>query len=84
MLAKAVELDPTNIEYRKALDRAANISGTEVVGYKVTRTGERVYDTAIGVANTGIKAWNIFATVYNVVTFPIRMPLKVINWMLKL
>ena len=83
-LAKAVELDPANIEYRKALDRAANISGTEVVGYKVTRTGERVYDTAVGVANTSIKAWNIFATVYNIVTFPIRMPLKVINWMLKL
>lgn len=86
-LQKAVELEPTNIEYHKALDRARNISGTEVVGYKVTRAGERVYDTAIGVANTGIRAWNIFAitwnifaTIYNIITAPIRIPLKFVLW----
>ena len=79
-LQKAVDLEPTNIEYHKALDRARNISGGEVVGYKVTRAGERVYDTAIGVANTGIKAWNIFAITYNIITAPIRIPLKIALW----
>jgi hypothetical protein len=79
-LKRAVVLDPGNIDFRKELDRVENLSAATVAAYKVTRAGERVYDTGIAVANAGIRVynfgviiWNIFAFTWNVLTFPLRL-----------
>ena len=80
----AVALDPGNITYRKELDRAQSLTGSEIVGYKATRAAERVYDAGITTANVGIRiynvgvvCWNAFAFAWNVVTFPLRIVLKI-------
>jgi hypothetical protein len=39
-LTRAVELNPNEIDYRKELDRAQNMSAIEVAGYKASRAGE--------------------------------------------
>ena len=77
-LTRATELEPDDIEICKLLDRAQNMGDLEIATYKVTRTGVGVANTGIGIYNTGVRAWNIFAIIYNVVTFPIRLPLKII------
>ena len=76
----AVALDPKNISYRKQLDRAQNLTGAEIAGYKVTRAGEKIFDAGIKTANAGIfiynvgaVAWNVFAISWNIVTFPLRL-----------
>jgi len=81
---RAVALDPKNLQYRKELDRAQNVTGLEIAGYKVTRAGERVYDAGIKTAtagifvyNIGVYAWNTFAVIWNIVTFPIRIIFKI-------
>ena len=65
-LEKAVALDPKNLSYRKELNRAESLTGAEIAAYRATRAGERIVDTA---ATT----WNIFAIVWNIVTFPLRV-----------
>ena len=76
-LRKAVELEPRNIKYRKELDRAENISGGQILTFKTTRAAEKSYDAAIATANIGIRAWNIFAMTYNIVTWPLRTMMRV-------
>lgn len=76
-LKRALELDPADIKTRKELVRAEAMTGTEIATYKATRAGERIYDVGIATANAGIKTWNVFATVYNIITLPIRIPLKI-------
>ena len=80
---RAVALDPQNLTYRKELDRAQNMTGGQILSYKATRAGERIYDAGLATANAGIRiynvlvvCWNIFAVVWNVLTFPIRLVLK--------
>lgn len=64
--AQAVALDPKNLAYRKELNRVQNLSGAEIAAYKATRVAERTVDaTAL--------AWNIFAVVWNIVMFPLRV-----------
>lgn len=79
----AVALDPKNIVYRKELNRAQNMSVSEIAAFKATRAGERIFDAGIKTANSGIfvynigvYAWNVFAFCWNVVTFPLRLLLK--------
>lgn len=63
---QAVALDPKNIAYRKELNRVQNLSGAEVAAYRATRTAEKVVDNTV-------MAWNIFAVIWNVLTFPLRV-----------
>lgn len=77
---RAYELDPDDIETCKLLDRAQNMGDAEILTYKVTRAGVGVANTGIGIYNTGVKAWNIFAITYNIVTFPIRLPFKILKF----
>jgi tetratricopeptide (TPR) repeat protein len=67
---RAVALDPKNIAYRKELNRTQNLSAAEVAGYKVTRAGERVFDGAV-------TTWNVFAVIWNILTFPLRVVLGI-------
>ena len=59
-------LDPKNIAYRKELNRVQNVSGAEIAAYRATRAGEKVFDASV-------TTWNIFAIVWNIVTFPLRI-----------
>mgnify|MGYP001313739122 FL=1 len=63
---RAVALDPKNIAYRKELNRVQNLSGAEVAAYRATRTAEKVVDNTV-------MAWNVFAVIWNVLTFPLRL-----------
>lgn len=74
---RAVELDPTNLSYRKELDRAQNLGLAEVAAYKVTRAGERTFDAAIFSWNIFALIWNIFVIIWYVLTFPLRLFFKV-------
>lgn len=65
-LERAVALEPKNITYRKELNRVQNLSAAEIAAYKATRAGERT-------ADAGVMAWNIFAVVWNIVMFPLRV-----------
>lgn len=83
-LQRAVALDPSDIDYRKELDRVENLSAAAVAAYKVTRAGEKIYGAGIKTANVGIRIynvfvvlWNIFAITWNVVTFPIRLMARI-------
>ena len=73
---RAVALAPKNLTYRKELNRAENVTGVEIAGYRATRAGERIFDAGIKTANAGIMAWNIFAVTWNIVTFPTRMTFR--------
>lgn len=63
---QAVALDPKNIAYRKELNRVQNVSGAEIAAYRATRAGEKVFDASV-------TTWNIFAIVWNIATFPLRI-----------
>lgn len=63
---QAVALEPKNIVYRKELNRVQNLSGAEIAAYHATRTAEKVVDNTV-------MAWNVFAVVWNVLTFPLRV-----------
>ena len=63
---QAVALDPKNIAYRKELNRTQSLGSAEIAAYRATRAGERVFDGTV-------KAWNIFALVWNIVFFPVRV-----------
>jgi tetratricopeptide (TPR) repeat protein len=63
---QAVALDPKNIAYRKELNRVQNVSGAEIAAYRATRAGEKVFDASV-------ITWNIFAIVWNIATFPLRI-----------
>lgn len=63
---QAVALDPKNIAYRKELNRVQNVSGAEIAAYRATRAGEKVFDASV-------TTWNIFAIVWNIATFPLRV-----------
>lgn len=63
---RAVALDPKNIKYRKELNRVENLSAAEIAGYRATRAGEKAFDAAV-------TSWNVFAVVWNIATFPIRV-----------
>ena len=80
---RAVALDPPNLKYRKELNRAQSLTMAEIAGFKATRVGEKAFVAGIKTANAGILVynigvwtWNIFAVIWNVVTFPLRMMLK--------
>ncbi len=73
---RAVALDPKNLSYRKELNRVENVSEFEIVGYRATRAGEKMFDAGIKTANAGIRVWNIFAITWNIVTFPTRMTFR--------
>ena len=83
-LARAVALDPKNLSYRKELNRVENMTAAEIAAYKATRGAEHVFDAGVGVANAGIRVfnfgvilWNIFAFTYNVLTWPLRLVLRI-------
>lgn len=83
-LKSAVTLDPSNIKFRKELDRVENLSGAAVAAYKVTRAGERIYDAGINTLNAGVFVYNIFVRIVNffiitwrVLTFPLRLVWKI-------
>lgn len=76
-LKRATELNPKNLEYRKSLDRAESLTGTQIAGYKAVRAGERVFDAGIKTANAGIMVWNVFAITWNIITFPMRLVLRI-------
>lgn len=63
---QAVALDPKNIAYRKELNRVQSVSGAEIAAYRATRAGEKVFDASV-------TTWNIFAIVWNIATFPLRV-----------
>lgn len=63
---QAVALDPKNIAYRKELNRVQSLSGAEVAAYRATRTAEKMVDNTV-------MAWNVFAVIWNVLTFPLRV-----------
>ncbi len=65
-LQRAVALDPKNITYRKELNRVESLSGAEIAAYRATRAGEKIYDASV-------LSWNIFAVVWNITTFPLRV-----------
>ena len=65
-LRTAVALDPKNISYRKELNRVENLTTAEIAAFKVTRAGEQAVDAAA-------LSWNIFAVVWNIVMFPLRV-----------
>ena len=70
---RAVALDPKNIKYRKELNRVENLSAAEIAGYRATRAGEKVFDAAI-------TSWNVFAVVWNIVMFPLRVVVGVFRF----
>ena len=83
-LARAVALDPSNLDYRKELNRVESMTAAEIAAYKATRGAEHVFDAGIGVANAGIGVynagvtlWNIFAFTYNLLTWPLRLVLRI-------
>lgn len=83
-LSRAVALDPGNLSYRKELNRIENMTAAEIAAYKTTRGAEHVFDAGIKVANAGIGVynggvmlWNIFAFTYNVLTWPLRLVLRI-------
>ena len=69
----ALALEPDNLEFRKELNRAQSISGTEATAYKATRMAERTYDAGVTTYNVFVVIWNTFAVCWNILTFPIRM-----------
>ena len=81
---RAVALDPKNLTYRKELNRVENMTAAEIAAYKATRGAEHVYDAGIGVANAGVRVynvgvilWNIFAFTYHVLTWPLRLAIRI-------
>lgn len=77
---RAVQLNPQDVEFRMELDRAENMSATEMAGFKLTRAGIKTYNAGIHTLNFFIICrnilvviWNIFAYTWNFITFPLRL-----------
>ena len=84
---RAVELNPGNVEFRMELDRAENLSGAEIAGFKMTRAGVKTYNAGIHTLNFFIICrnilvviWNIFAFVWNTITFPLRLMQRILGF----
>jgi cytochrome c-type biogenesis protein CcmH/NrfG len=72
-LHRAVALKPRNMLYRKELNRAENLTGAEVAGYKATRPGDRI-------VNAGIAGRGIGAVAGNIAAFPLRAVVSTIRF----
>jgi len=80
-LERALLLDPDDIDTIKALDRARNMSAIEAVTFKATRAVESTRDTGIKTINFFILIWNIFVTIFNIITLPLRIPARIFFWL---